>query len=230
MPAYEVLTTSQRQQLHDVVHSLSSDDVIRYYTFLASDLRVIMTRKRKTRFGFAIQLCYLRFPGRSLEQEERVPDQVQLYVGKQLNMPTRLLHDYGQKRSQTPYDHSKDLREAFGFIEFSETIEQTLSIWLLSIALNIDDGLLLITTLMEEMRMRQIVQPSISRIEELVWHVRENAKQTLFQRLTSQITTKQREQILQIGPIPTLLSQKTTSFQEADACPHKQSHFGNWCL
>jgi TnpA family transposase len=198
VPTDEVLTTSQRQQLQNVVRNLSSDDIIRYYTFLASDLRIITKRKRKTRFGFAIQLCYLRFPGRSLEAEEYVPDQVQLYIGKQLNLPTRLLRAYGQKRDQTSDDHNQDLRRAFGFLEFSDVIERELTEWLLSTALDIDDGLMLITTLMEEMRTRQVIQPALSRLEALVWHVREDAKQTLFQRLTGQITTRQREQILQL--------------------------------
>ena len=198
MPTHEVLTASQRQQLHDIVHTLSSEDIIRYYTFSVSELRIINRRKRKTRFGFAIQFCYFRFPGRSLEEEERVPNQLLLYVGQQLNLPTRLLRDYGQKRAETTDDHGKDLRQAFGFLEFSEVIEQELSEWLLATALDIDDGLPLMTALLEEMRTRQIIQPALSTLEELVWHVREQAKQARFQRLTGQLTTQQREQIMQL--------------------------------
>jgi hypothetical protein len=56
---HEVLTASQRQQLHDIVHTLSGEDILRYYTFSARDLAIISRRQRKVRLGFAVQLLGL---------------------------------------------------------------------------------------------------------------------------------------------------------------------------
>jgi len=140
---HEVLTASQRQQFEDIVHRLSLDDLMRYYTFSAVDLRIIARRKRKTRFGFAIQLCYLRFPGRSLGEAERVPDELLLYVAQQIKLPTRWLRGYGEQRGETRDDHSQDLRKDFGFQEFSPAYEEALSEWLLATALDINDSLML---------------------------------------------------------------------------------------
>lgn len=198
MATHGVLTASQRQQFEDIVHTLSPDDLIRYYTLSAADLRIIARRKRKTRFGFAVQLCYLRFPGRSLDEQEHVPDELLLYVAQQINLPTRWLRGYDEQRGETRDNHSRDLRRDFGFQEFSPAFEEELSEWLLATALDIDDSLMLMTTLMEEMRRRQIIQPALSRLEALVWQVRERVRQTLFARLTELLTQRQREQVKQL--------------------------------
>lgn len=42
----------------------TKDDLIRHYTFSDTDLSIIRQRRGSAnRLGFAVQLCYLRFPG-----------------------------------------------------------------------------------------------------------------------------------------------------------------------
>ena len=63
------------------------DDLIQHYTFNELDLSLIRQRRSDhNRLGFAIQLCYLRYPGYALPIDEDVPPALLLSVGKQLNI------------------------------------------------------------------------------------------------------------------------------------------------
>jgi TnpA family transposase len=63
MPRRELLTSAQREEL--LAFPTEEVDLIRHYTFSAHDFAVIRRcRGGHNRLGFAVQLCYLRFPGR----------------------------------------------------------------------------------------------------------------------------------------------------------------------
>ena len=62
MPRRSILSTAERESLLALPDA--KDDLIRYYTFSDNDLSVIRQhRGPANRLGFAVQLCYLRFPG-----------------------------------------------------------------------------------------------------------------------------------------------------------------------
>jgi len=72
MPHRELLTESQRLSLQ----APASDErgMVRHYTLSAEDLALINRRRGDpNRLGFALMLCYLRFPGRILQQGEQPP-------------------------------------------------------------------------------------------------------------------------------------------------------------
>jgi Domain of unknown function (DUF4158) len=63
MPHRELLTESQRLSLQ----APASDErgIVRHYTLSSEDLALINRRRGDpNRLGFALMLCYLRFPGR----------------------------------------------------------------------------------------------------------------------------------------------------------------------
>jgi TnpA family transposase len=65
MPRRELLTPAQREQL--LAFPTEEADLLRHYTFNIHDLAVIRRRRGDhKRLGFAVQLCYVRFPGRLL--------------------------------------------------------------------------------------------------------------------------------------------------------------------
>ena len=62
MPRRSILSAAERDSLLDIPES--RDDLIRVYTFSDAALALIARRRGPAnRLGFAVQLCYLRFPG-----------------------------------------------------------------------------------------------------------------------------------------------------------------------
>ncbi len=52
-------------------------EVIRHYTLTPEELRQVAGRRRPhNRFGFALQLCALRYPGRVIRPGEAVPEKI----------------------------------------------------------------------------------------------------------------------------------------------------------
>jgi TnpA family transposase len=66
MPRRSILSAAERESLLALPDA--TDELIRHYTFNESDLSIIRQRRGPAnRLGFAVQLCYLRFPGLILE-------------------------------------------------------------------------------------------------------------------------------------------------------------------
>jgi TnpA family transposase len=72
MPHRELLTESQRLSFQ--APASDEREMVRYYTLSPDDLALINRhRGDPNRLGFAVMLCYLRFPGRILQQGEQPP-------------------------------------------------------------------------------------------------------------------------------------------------------------
>ena len=85
MPHRELLTESQRLSLQ----APASDErgMVRHYTLSSEDLALINRRRGDpNRLGFALMLCYLRFPGRILQQGEQPPAALCAFVAEQLGL------------------------------------------------------------------------------------------------------------------------------------------------
>ena len=62
MPRRSILSAAERESMLALPDT--KDDLIRHYTFSDTDLAIIRQRRGPAnRLGFAVQLCYLRFPG-----------------------------------------------------------------------------------------------------------------------------------------------------------------------
>ena len=62
MPRRSILSAAERESLLALPDT--KDELIRQYTFSEPDLSIIRQRRRAAnRLGFAVQLCYLRYPG-----------------------------------------------------------------------------------------------------------------------------------------------------------------------
>ncbi len=69
MPRRSILSAAERESLLALPDA--KDELIRHYTFNETDLSVIRQRRgAANRLGFAVQLCYLRFPGTFLGVDE----------------------------------------------------------------------------------------------------------------------------------------------------------------
>ena len=79
MPRRSILSAAERESLLALPDT--KEDLIRYYTFSDTDLSIIRQRRGPAnRLGFAVQLCYMRYPGVMLALDEEpfapVPRQV----------------------------------------------------------------------------------------------------------------------------------------------------------
>ena len=87
----------------------SRDELIRHYTFSDNDLSLIRQRRGPSnRLGFAVQLCYMRYPGVMLAVDvEPFPPLLQL-VASQLKVSPDAWADYGL-RAETRREHLLEL-------------------------------------------------------------------------------------------------------------------------
>jgi hypothetical protein len=85
MPRRSILSAGERTSLLAVPDA--EDDLIRHYTFSEPDLSVIRQRRgNHNRLGFAVQLCYLRYPGFALPTDAEPPASLLNIVGRQLRI------------------------------------------------------------------------------------------------------------------------------------------------
>ena len=82
-----------------------------------------------------------------------------------------------------------------GVTHFGEKTQDELKVFLLPIALSTHRGWVLMTALVEEMRTRQIILPSLSTLEAFAWNVRRDAERQVFQKLLFGLTGYSKEEI-----------------------------------
>ena len=83
--------------------------MVRHYTLSAEDLALINRRRGDpNRLGFAVMLCYLRFPGRILQQGEQPPAALCAFA-EQVGLNAAHFGDYAE-RDQTRREHILEIR------------------------------------------------------------------------------------------------------------------------
>jgi TnpA family transposase len=93
-----VLSPTQRATPLQIPDTFTERDITQYYSLSDEDLAVIEQHCRlHNRLGFAVQLAYLRFPGRPWDPEEQVPPTVLAYLAQQTGEAPEVLADYGAR-------------------------------------------------------------------------------------------------------------------------------------
>lgn len=117
MPRRSLLTTVQQEALF--AFPGSDVEIARYYTFDERDLSIIRQRRgAHNRIGFAVQLCYLRYPGYAMAADTTPPDALLSHVSRQLRINPAAWAEYAQ-RDETRREHALELQAAFGYRPFS---------------------------------------------------------------------------------------------------------------
>ena len=103
MPRRTLLNQTDRDSLFALPGSAA--EWVRHYSLSDADHAIIeQHRGDHNRLGFAVQLCYLRYPGVVLQPGECPDPDLLLFVANQLEIEPKLWQKYS-KRPQTRYDH-----------------------------------------------------------------------------------------------------------------------------
>ena len=165
MPRRSILTDRQRAALFD----LPTDDasMLRHYTLADDDLEIIHARRRPhNRFGFALQLCALRYPGRLLAPGEVIPLPVTRFLAAQLGIRPDDLAGYAA-REETRHEHLAILRDIYGYKMFAGRGARDLKIWLEGAAETARSNEDMARRFVEQCRAAQTILPGITVIERL---------------------------------------------------------------
>ncbi len=117
MPRRSILSATERDSL--LAPPDAKDELIRLFTFNDADLsRIRQHRGAANRLGFAVQLCYMRYPGIALTADAEPEAPLLRLVADQLKLPGDIWNDYGQ-RAETRREHLLELQSAYGFQSFT---------------------------------------------------------------------------------------------------------------
>ncbi|MDE2466674.1 MAG: Tn3 family transposase [Alphaproteobacteria bacterium] len=165
MPRRSILTDRQRAALFDLPTDEAS--MLRHYTLADDDLEIIHARRRPhNRFGFALQLCALRYPGRLLAPGEVIPLAVTRFLAAQLGMRPDDLAGYAA-REETRHEHMAALRDIYGYKMFAGRGARDLKIWLDDATETARSNEDLARRFVEQCRATRTVLPGITVVERL---------------------------------------------------------------
>ena len=112
MARRKLLKIQDRQELFGV--PTDEDSLIRHYTLSPADRLEIAVRRRKhNQLGFAVQLCLMRYPGRTLPANEIPPRTMLHYIAEQLDADPESFSSYA-RREPTRLEHVSHLLAYLG--------------------------------------------------------------------------------------------------------------------
>lgn len=193
MPRRSILSTAELDGL--IVVPKAKDELIRHYTFNEADLAIIRQRRGPAnRLGFAVMLCYMRYPCVILNLEEEPCEKLLEMVAAQLKIPVESWTEYGQ-RAETRREHLLELQSVFGFRSFSMSDIEPSVRSLEELAWQTDKGIVLATVLVERLRRQGILLPSQSVIERMCAEAITGANRRIYKALTDSLTPCHRQRL-----------------------------------
>jgi TnpA family transposase len=196
MPRRAALTDRQRDALLRL--PIDQAELLKHYTLSDEDLGHIRQRRRPhNKFGFALQLCVLRYPGRALAPGEIIPMEVLEFIGAQLGLRGEELIDYAA-REETRHEHLAQLRDIYGFRSFSGRGARALRDWLgreAELAASNED---LARRFTIECRRTRTILPAPSTIERLCADALVDAERKIETRIADRLASDARQRLLRL--------------------------------
>lgn len=116
----DFLTEAQRKCYGHFAGEPAPDQLARYFHLDESDHRFIAERRGDcNKFGYALQLCTVRFLGTFLANPIDAPDSVIAYLGAQLGIDRECLPHYLERRP-TRMEHAVEITNRLGYKYFDE--------------------------------------------------------------------------------------------------------------
>jgi hypothetical protein len=173
-------------------------ELLKHYTLSDEDLGHIRKRRRPhNKFGFAVQLCALRQPGRLLAAGELIPAEITEFVGAQLGLNTDALAPYAV-REETRHEHLAALRKLYGFRSFTGGVARDLRNWASHEAETAASGEELVVSFVERCRQSLVILPAATTIERLCAGALVNAERVIETRIADRLPPEIRSQLLEL--------------------------------
>ena len=177
--------------------------MIRLHTLAPFDLAAIAeARTPETRFGYALQLCCLRYPGRHLRRGETLPLAMLDHVAEQTGVDAEVVAGFA-RRAPTRYDQLAAIKARFGFCDLTPSLRSELRAWLEREAVGLTEGPALLDRLLGEMRSRRIVIPGLSVVERMAAEAMVATEAAMIADLDMRLNVETRDRL------DALLSEKT---------------------
>ncbi|EKO6290241.1 Tn3-like element TnAs3 family transposase, partial [Salmonella enterica] len=193
MPRRSILSAAERESLLALPDS--KDDLIRHYTFNDTDLSIIRQRRGPAnRLGFAVQLCYLRFPGVILGVDELPFPPLLKLVADQLKVGVESWNEYGQ-REQTRREHLSELQTVFGFRPFTMSHYRQAVQMLTELAMQTDKGIVLASALIGHLRRQSVILPALNAVERASAEAITRANRRIYDALAEPLADAHRRRL-----------------------------------
>ncbi|MEH6825511.1 MAG: Tn3 family transposase [Motiliproteus sp.] len=191
MPRRSLFSPTERESL--LAFPQEQDALIQHYTLNESDFAVINQRRgQHNRLGFAVQLCYLRYPGIALPPEA-IPDELLLdFVCDQLDIDGGQWSLYA-RRSATRREHLRELQTWLGMTPFNLQQYRSSVKSLAVHAEQTDKGLVLVSILLGQLRQKKIILPTQDVIERVCVEALTLGTRRVYRALVSQLSAAHKE-------------------------------------
>lgn len=222
MPRRRLLTATERDSL--LAFPETDDALVRHYTLSEADLAVIGQRRGEpNRLGFAVQLCYLRYPGFALPTEAEPPARLLAVVGQQLGIAPDLWPQYAQ-RAETRREHLAELQAWLNLSAFSGTDYQRLIEPIAELARQTDRGFSLAEALVALLREQHIILPPIAVIERVCSEALTRGTRRVYDALTAPLTNAYRHALDQLLTLRAETAQSTLAWLRQSPGPPRPKH------
>ena len=196
MPRRSLLSATERESLLAIPSH--HEELIRRYTLSESVLSLIRQhRGAANRLGFAIQLCYMRYPGIVLEPAKEPFASMLGVVAAQLKVAPGRWAEYGE-RDETRREHLLEIAAAFGFRPFTVQHDRATIDQLVDLGCQTDKGIVLAEAMIESLRKQHILLPSVAVIERTCAEAITRANRRIYAALTESFSQEHRQRLDQL--------------------------------
>lgn len=173
------------------------NELIRLYTLSEADLALIKQhRGAHNRLGFAILLCYMRYPGIVLGADAEPSSHLLALMANELKVSREAWNDYGRQRAETRREHLLELQAAYGFQPFTTLGHYRTAVHGLGeLALKTDKGIVLALALGDSLRSKRILLPTVDVMERICAEAITRANKRIHAALADPLTGVHRQRL-----------------------------------
>jgi TnpA family transposase len=181
MPPRHILLPQSRAALFDPPTDPAA--IVRHSTFSSQDLTLIRQRRRAAnRLGFAVNLAYLRFPGRVIDIEEAPPADMLAFIATQIGCDPADFGVYAQ-RDETRREHLGELQAYLAVRPFQREDERAVAHVAIEQAIGSGRGDAIVSAMIEHLRGRRILLPAAAALEKIALGARALARKRAYKNL-----------------------------------------------